>query len=250
MDSREGTIDAGGGVRLFYRSAGSGPETVIVIHGGPGFSMGCIVDDMLPLAREHRVVFYDPRGTGRSTLVSDATALDALRSVDDLEALRQHFGLPRLTLLGHSWGAGVAALYAARHPERVQRLIVVGGIPLRRSELTETFRNIAAGRGEAERTQLKQASEAWIADAGSATACRAFYDLWYRPFYGDPAARGRSQGDFCAGSRRRCATRSKRSIASRCSRWATMTGGRRCASSKRPLSWCTAPWTLSPWQRA
>src|SRR6478736_1724700 len=84
MDPQQGYIDTADGVRLFYRSAGAGPETVVVIHGGPGFSMDYIVDDMLPLSREHRVVFYDQRGTGRSTLVNDAASLDAQRSVDDL----------------------------------------------------------------------------------------------------------------------------------------------------------------------
>jgi pimeloyl-ACP methyl ester carboxylesterase len=47
---------------------------------------------------------------------------------------------------------------------------------------------------------LAQARDAWEADPGSATACRAFYDLWYQPFYGDRAARGRSKGDFCGGT--------------------------------------------------
>jgi proline iminopeptidase len=67
--------------------------------------------DLEPLAARHVLLFYDQRGTGRSTLVSDSSSLDARRFADDLEALRARFGMQRLTLLGHSWGAGVAALY-------------------------------------------------------------------------------------------------------------------------------------------
>lgn len=112
---QEGFADAGNGVRLFYRVVGTGPDTVVVIHGGPGFSMGYFADDLTSLAEKgHTLLFYDQRGTGRSTLVSDSAALDAQRFAEDLEAIRRHFGLERLTLLGHSWGAGVVALYAAR----------------------------------------------------------------------------------------------------------------------------------------
>lgn len=197
---REGYIDAGAGVQLFYRVAGTGGETLVVLHGGPGFSMDYLAADLEPLARKHTLIFYDQRGTGRSTLVSDAAALDAQRFAEDLEALRRHFGLERLALLGHSWGAGVAALYAARHRERVARLIIVGGMPLRRTELVRTFQSIDAGRDSAERQQLRNASAAWRAAPGDATACRAFYVLWFLPFYADRAAAARSKGDFCAGT--------------------------------------------------
>lgn len=87
-----------------------------------------------------------------------------------------------------------------RHPQRVQRLVIVGGIPLRHSELQRTFQQIAAGRSEAELEQLKSAGQAWRVDRGNADACRAYYGIWYRPFYGDPAAIGRTKGDFCAGT--------------------------------------------------
>lgn len=200
MHAREQYVETAGGVRLFCRSVGDGAETVVVVHGGPGFSMEYLVDDLMPLALRHCLVFYDQRGSGRSSLVSDAAALDAQRFVDDLEALRLHLGLEWLTLLGHSWGAGVVALYALRHPQRVQRLILVGPIPLRHSELQRTFQHIAAGRSETERAQLQSAREAWLADPGNAGACRAYYRLWYGPFFADRTALSRSKGDFCFGT--------------------------------------------------
>ena len=197
--TEEGFVDAGAGVRLGYRKVGSGTETIIVLHGGPGFTMDYLADDLAPLAAKHTVIFYDQRGTGRSTLVTDAAALDAQRFAEDLEAVRRHFGLPKLTLLGHSWGAGVAALYATRYPDRVGRLIIVGGIPLTQAALAQTFRQIRGGGDEAWRKELKATSEAWRNDPGSATACRAFYETWFARFYGDRSAASRSKGDFCAG---------------------------------------------------
>lgn len=102
--------------------------------------MSYLAADLEPLAARRTLLFYDQRGAGRSTLVTDSTSLDAQRFAEDLEALRAHFGMPRLTLLGHSWGAGVAALYAARHPERVGRLLIVDAIPATRAQLRRRFR--------------------------------------------------------------------------------------------------------------
>lgn len=198
--AQEGYVDAGGGVRLFYRMVGTGRDTVVVIHGGPGFNMEYFAADLAPLAEKHTLLFYDQRGTGRSTLVSDSSALDAQRFADDLEALRAHFRLERLTMLGHSWGAGVTALYASRYPERVARLLVVSGIPMQRKDLVQAFQALAAGRDSTTRRRMQEAREAWLADPGDAAACRAYYMFWFVPFFGDSAAAGRSRGDFCAGT--------------------------------------------------
>ena len=196
----EGYVDAGGGVRLFFRALGTRGDTVVVLHGGPGFTMDYFLADLSPLAERHVLLFYDQRGTGRSSLVSDSSALDAQRFAEDLAALRRHFGIERLTLLGHSWGAGVAALYAARYPERVGRLLVVGPIPARRAELVEAFRVLDAGRDSVTRRRMQEWRQARLADPGDAAACRAYYVLWFTPFFGDPAAANRSKGDFCAGT--------------------------------------------------
>ena len=69
VEVREGFIAAGRGVELFYRALGSGGDTLVVLHGGPGFSMDYLIDDLTPLAERHTLIFYDQRGSGRSTLV-------------------------------------------------------------------------------------------------------------------------------------------------------------------------------------
>ncbi len=196
----EGYVDAGGGVQLFYRLVGTGRDTLVVIHGGPGFTMDYLAADLEPIAAQHALLFYDQRGTGRSSLVRDSAALDAQRFADDLEALRRHFRLERLAMLGHSWGAGVTALYAIRHPERVGKILIVGGIPVTRQGLDRTFEDLDASRDSASRRRMQEWREARLANPGDAGACRAYYVLWFGPFYGDSAAAGRSKGDFCAGT--------------------------------------------------
>jgi proline iminopeptidase len=196
----EGYVDAGGGVRLFYRLLGAGPDTVVVVHGGPGFTMDYFVDDLAPMAKRHTLLFYDQRGSGRSSLVADSAALDAQRFVDDLEALRAHFGLGRLTILGHSWGAAVAALYALRFPTHVGQLIIVGGVPTTKQQLVADFERLQAGRDSVTNRKMREWMAARLANPGDAEACRAYYVLWFRPFLADSSDLSRSKGDFCAGS--------------------------------------------------
>ena len=110
------------GRRLAYRRAGSGP--LLVCHGGgPGFS-SLYLGELAGLGDELELVLLDPRGTGDSTKPSDSRAYAIEDYVSDLEELREHLGLERMQLFGHSHGGIVAMAYAARHPERVERLIL------------------------------------------------------------------------------------------------------------------------------
>ncbi|MGH2982088.1 MAG: alpha/beta fold hydrolase, partial [Solirubrobacterales bacterium] len=58
----EGFVNAGDGVRLYYRILGNGIEPVVLIHGGPGFTSDYLADDLEPMARAHSLFVYDQRG--------------------------------------------------------------------------------------------------------------------------------------------------------------------------------------------
>lgn len=197
---REGYVDAGRGVRLFYRLVGRSRDTVVVIHGGPGLNMEYFSADLTPLAEQHTLLFYDQRGAGRSTLVRDSLGLTGERFAEDLEAIRRHFRLERLTILGHSWGAGVAALYGSRYPERIGRLLILNGVPLRLEPLARAFAQMDSSRPAGERTRMQQGMAARKANPGDKEACVAYYLLWFRPFFADSSAMRRTKGDFCAGT--------------------------------------------------
>ncbi len=114
------------GFDLHYRTMGKGPA-VILLSGGPGFD----VDYMQPVAEKladaFTCVLLEQRGTGRSRAAKPDPASMTLRNVvEDLEALRVHLKLDALTLIGHSWGGMLAMAYAAAHPDRVGRLLLVG----------------------------------------------------------------------------------------------------------------------------
>jgi pimeloyl-ACP methyl ester carboxylesterase/DNA-binding CsgD family transcriptional regulator len=77
------------------------------------------------LAKHHRYVVYDGRGCGLSDREVRDLSLDVF--VADLEAVVDGLGLGRFPLFGMSMGAPVAVAYAAKHPERVSRLVLHGG---------------------------------------------------------------------------------------------------------------------------
>ena len=129
VNATEGYFPGADGVKLYYRKLGSGPQTVVVLHGGPGLGIGDGGSEMAVLARNRVLLMYDQRGSGRSQVVTDPSLLSVDHQVRDLEAFRQHFGLERMTLIGLSWGAGLATLYTAAHPDRVDRLLLISPMP-------------------------------------------------------------------------------------------------------------------------
>ena len=113
------------GVELHYRTAGSGTP-IIFLSGGPGFE----VDYMLPVAdflpSSYQRVFLEQRGTGRSRVEATSDTMTIRNVVEDLEGLRVHLKRERLFLVGHSWGGMLAMAYAAAHPNRIDKMILVG----------------------------------------------------------------------------------------------------------------------------
>ena len=114
-------------VTLHVRVAG-GPEAedvLIAVGMGPGLSSHYMASLEQLAGGEFLVVTYDQRGTGRSTEPSNGYAL--LKSVADLDAVRQAAGADRVHLFGHCWGGLVAVRYATIHPDRVRSLVLWGG---------------------------------------------------------------------------------------------------------------------------
>jgi proline iminopeptidase len=119
------------GARVWYRVAGRAPAgapPVVFIPGGPGGNSYDFAAVPGPrLERALRMVYFDPRGTGRSERPAGGDyAMSTL--VNDVEALRKALGVPRIALIGHSFGATVALEYAAKYTERVSRLVYVDGL--------------------------------------------------------------------------------------------------------------------------
>jgi proline iminopeptidase len=143
------------GRTLFYELRGS--DQVVVCHpGGPGFS-GAYLGDLGGLDRLRRLVVLDSRGTGRSD-APDAAAYALDDYVADLAELQDHLELDQIDLLGHSHGSFVALLYAARYPDRIQRLVLVAVGARFQEEQLQAMHEAMQGRSD----------EPWFADASAA----------------------------------------------------------------------------------
>jgi proline iminopeptidase len=99
-------------VELYHTAYG--PEDaprLLFLHGGPGASLDYMLPQMLALASDYRLIFYDQRGGGRSKS-DDRAPVTWKTHVEDLAALVRELALEPLTLVGYSWGGLLALLYA------------------------------------------------------------------------------------------------------------------------------------------
>lgn len=167
------------GVRIAYAVSGSGPPLVKaanwMTHLGHDADSPVWRHWLAALSAGHTLVRYDERGCGLSEL--DVASFCFGDWVADLEAVVDAAGLDRFPLLGISQGAAVATAYAVRHPERVERLVLVGGY--------------ATGRGVRARTEPEQAAAALdieLARVGWGRSDSAFRRVFAVQFFPDGPA--------------------------------------------------------------
>jgi len=142
------------GAEFVYQDAGPrGGETIVVLHGGRG--IGDHRSDFkafLPLADERRLIAYDMRGCGQSSLTPPYTFEDF---ADDLDAIRRHFcGDGKIILVGGSFGGMIALTYAVRHPQGLSHLVLRGTAPSHHHE-AEAIANFKARLGKAPSASLR-----------------------------------------------------------------------------------------------
>jgi DNA-binding winged helix-turn-helix (wHTH) protein/pimeloyl-ACP methyl ester carboxylesterase len=116
-------------VRLAYSTVGCGPPLVRVAncfnHLDFEWESPIWRHWVRDLASGHSIVRYDGRGNGLSEWDVEDVSLEAW--IRDLETVVDAAGLEKFALLGHSQGGAIAIAYAARHPERVSHLVLIGG---------------------------------------------------------------------------------------------------------------------------
>lgn len=111
--------------------------SLVLLHGGPGAHHDYMLPQMLELAKSHDLLLYDQRGGGHSK-TEDRTPITWRTHVEDLAALLGELHEGPLTLVGYSWGAMLAMLYATeaaagRVAPAPVRLVLIAPAPLTRS---------------------------------------------------------------------------------------------------------------------
>jgi pimeloyl-ACP methyl ester carboxylesterase len=115
------------GQRLHYARAGSGP-LIVFLHGFPEFWYEW-KHQIAEFSRDHAVVAPDMRGYNLSSKPAELSAYQVPNLVEDVRALASDVmkstGGTKFTLVAHDWGGVVAWVFAALHPEMLDKLVIV-----------------------------------------------------------------------------------------------------------------------------
>jgi pimeloyl-ACP methyl ester carboxylesterase len=116
------------GIKLYYEIHGAG-RPLVLLHGGLG-AIEMFGSNLPALAKGRQVIAVDLQGHGRTADIDRPFSVDLM--ADDIAALIKHLRLERADIMGYSFGGGVALQTAIRHPEVVDRLVIVS-TPFRRN---------------------------------------------------------------------------------------------------------------------
>lgn len=172
------------GTDLHVKILGTG-EPLFILHGGPGFSHDYFLPHLEPLSDEIKLVLFDQRGMGRSSVDLDSTSFSLDLLIEDIEALRQKLEFDKIHLMGHSWGGILAMHYAITYPESLSSLILCNSMPATPEFddlLGENFARIYERQNMADLEPLQQKIEAGSRDI---TIQQRLIQLHFRPSFYD-----------------------------------------------------------------
>lgn len=134
-------LDVGGGHQIYVEQCGD-PNgiPVIFLHGGPG--AGCKPDHRRFFNLDkYNVILVDQRGAGRSRPYGAVEQNNTVALLDDMEMIRERFGVNAWVLFGGSWGACLALAYAEQFPSRVLAMVLRGTFLARQCDVDWFFGN-------------------------------------------------------------------------------------------------------------
>lgn len=143
-DNSPSTIETPTSKIYFEKTGAQEGVPLVLVNGGPGFDHTYLKISPVweKLGQERPVVFYDQRGTGKSSPVGDDEACTIPDLLADLEALRDRLGVVQVHLLGHSFGGFLSMAYTARYPQRVDHLILVDSAAPRLEDTKILFEDV------------------------------------------------------------------------------------------------------------
>ena len=164
---------------LYVKTYGNPAKPALLyIHGGPrgnstlfeGTTAQTLAD------RGFYVIVYDRRGEGRSADSAASFTFD--EAFTDLNALLSSLKLSKVNLLGHSFGGIVASLYSEKHPEKIQRLFLIGALVNQQQSYDHILQTaIASGREQTNPAMLQQVQAIQTLDKSSAQYRGLTYQL-------------------------------------------------------------------------
>jgi proline iminopeptidase len=164
--------------QLYYREIGHG-QPIIVLHGGPDFDHCYLLPHLDRLSTSFRLIYYDQRGRGKSAENVPPEQVSLISEINDLDAIREHFHLDAVTILGHSWGGLLAMEYATRFPHRVSHLILMNTAPVSRDDVA-FFRQERSRTAASDLEQMRALSSMPHYQTGDIQADAEYYRLHFK----------------------------------------------------------------------
>jgi pimeloyl-ACP methyl ester carboxylesterase len=110
-------------IRLHYVTAGQG-KLIMFLHGFPEFWYEW-KNQLNEFGRDYQAVAPDMRGYDLSSIPTDVAQYRIRYLIEDVRALAEHLGHNAFILVAHDWGGGVAWPFAMRHPDYLEKLIII-----------------------------------------------------------------------------------------------------------------------------
>jgi len=179
---------------IFVVSRGTG--TPVFVLGGPWLGHYYLRQFLDELAKEHRVIAYDPRGSGRSSRLTE-NEINLQGHLDDLEGLRRGLSIDKMNLVGHSMGGLVSLLYAADHPREMGSLVLLHpGPPFDPQLRKELSRAFSSRFTPEDMATMQSLSSSALFRAADAKTHQEYFETLYSPFFADRATLSRLQFGF------------------------------------------------------
>ncbi|HNQ62247.1 MAG TPA: alpha/beta fold hydrolase [Bacteroidia bacterium] len=173
------------GASLYYRVIGEGTP-LLVLHGGPGLDHSYFIPQMQVLSKDYKLIFFDQRGCGRSVEKVDSQSISIDRYLQDIEAIRNHFGLDKINVFGHSFGALIAMRYAIRFPDQVNSLLLVNPTPASSAWRDSSFSMIRKKNDPETTEKISKLMKTDDFRKRKSEAMSEFYRLSFRSSFYDP----------------------------------------------------------------
>lgn len=134
--NRELFIEVGDGHELYVQDWGNphATDVILSLHGGPG-SQSSDKHKHIFDPKQHRVIFFDQRGCGRSLPYGSLKNNTTDNLVHDIVKILDHLKLKQVVVQGGSWGSCLALAFALKHPDRIKALVVRGVFTGSQSEI-------------------------------------------------------------------------------------------------------------------
>lgn len=185
-------MTASTGVPLYWCSYGDpGKPKMLVMHGGPGADHRYLLPQMLHLARDHEMFFFDQRGGGRSR-VTDNSPVTWQTHVEDMTAVIRELAIEPLTLVGYSFGGLLSLLYALEataHPDLPQprRIVLIDPAPVNRAFRSEFEAEFSRRlKSEAVERLREQLNTSGLRESDPDTYRQRAFEISVSAYFADP----------------------------------------------------------------